>query len=75
LPHASARVEVLTGSSATWLVSLVSLVAVLALGFFMIRNSLRFQRVLVRSEHFISEHPVLDIAAVFIFTAGFVLAR
>jgi hypothetical protein len=36
---------------------------------------LAFHRVVVKGERFINDHPLLDIAAVFVFTTGFLLTR
>ena len=69
----TSRLELLSGSSAVWLSTLVAVVALAALALFMARNGLRFHRLLVRSEHFITSHGMLDIATVAVFTAGFVL--
>lgn len=73
-PSAS-RLQALSGSNATWLTTAVLAIAAAALAFFMIRHTLAFQRLVVRGEHFINNHPLLDIAAVLVFTAGFVLTN
>ncbi len=73
LEHATSRLQVVSGDSATWLGGVVAVIAAAALVFFMLRNAARFHKLLVRGEHFISTNPVLDIAAVGLFTAGFVL--
>lgn len=73
LSHATSRLDLLSGNSAAWLGSAVALLAAAAVVFFMVQNGRRLHAVVVRGEHFISSHPVLDIAAVFVFTAGFVL--
>ncbi len=75
LPQTSARIQTLTGNNSAWLITAMLLIAVTALTFFMVRRTLAFHKAVIKSEHFINDHPMLDIAAVFIFTAGFVLAR
>lgn len=70
----TSRLQALSGSNATWLTTAVLLIAAGALALFMIRHTLAFHRVVVRSEHFINEHPLLDIATVLVFTTGFLLA-
>jgi uncharacterized protein YkwD len=69
------RIQLLTGGQAAWSLAVVSALAGAALALFIVRHGLRFRRLMVESEAFISHHPVLDIAIVFIFTAGFVLTR
>jgi hypothetical protein len=69
------RVQALSGVQADWLPAIVLVVAGAALIWFAIRHTLAFHRVLIKGEHFINDHPLLDIAAVFIFTSGFVLTR
>jgi Cysteine-rich secretory protein family len=70
-----ARIQLLTGGKATWSLAAVSALAGAALAIFIIRHGLRFRRLLVKGEVFIAHHLLLDIAIVFIFTAGFVLTR
>lgn len=70
---ASSHLDQLTGQHAALLSGLVLAAAVVALAIFMLRNSLRLHRVVVRSEHFVSDRPLLDIAVVAVFTAGLVL--
>lgn len=69
------RIQVLTGGQATWSALVISALAGAALALFIVRHGLRLHRVLVRGETFIARHAVLDIAIVFVFTAGFVLTR
>ena len=57
------------------LTSFVLLVATAALVFFLVRHALAFHKVVVRGEHFINTHPLLDIAAVLVFTGGFILTN
>ncbi len=69
------RVQALSGIDAAWLPAVVLVIAGVALIWFVVHHTLAFHRLLIRGEHFINDHPLLDIAAVFIFTAGFVLTR
>jgi len=69
------RIQLLTGGEAPWSMLLVSALAGAALTLFIIRHGIRLRRLLSRGELFISHHPLLDIAVVFIFTAGFILTR
>ncbi|MGC1177261.1 MAG: hypothetical protein WA843_04280 [Candidatus Saccharimonadales bacterium] len=67
------RLEMLTGSHATWLFSVVACLSIIAFTVFLVRHSHRLHRLLVKGESFASNHPLLDIALVFVFTAGFIL--
>lgn len=69
------RIQLVTDGHAAWSLAAVSALAGAALALFITRHSLRLHRVLVRGETYITRHPLLDIAIVFIFTAGFVLTR
>ncbi len=69
------RIEALTGGQATWSALLVSAIAGAALALFLVRHGRRLHKVLAQGERFVAHHPLLDIAAVFVFTAGFVLTR
>ena len=68
-----ARIQVLTGSQVTWIVALVSVIAVTALALFVIRDWYRLHRLINKGEAFIYRRPWFDVAMVFVFTAGFVL--
>ena len=69
------RIAVLTGGNAQWSALLISAIAGAALAIFLIRHGRRLHRLIVQGEVFITHHPLLDIAIVFVFTAGFVLTR
>ena len=69
------RVAVITGGKAAWSALLISAIAGAAFMLFILRHGRHLHRMIVRGESFISHHPLLDIAVVFIFTAGFVLTR
>lgn len=69
------RIQLVTNGQASWSLAAVSALAGAALALFIARHSLRLHRALVRGEAFITHHPLLDIAIVFIFTTGFVLSR
>jgi uncharacterized membrane protein YidH (DUF202 family) len=70
-----ARIQTLTGSQATWTVAVVSFIAGVALGLFILRDWYRLHRLINRGEHFIYKHRWFDLALVLVFTAGFVLAN
>jgi hypothetical protein len=69
------RIQLLTGGQAAWSLAVVSALTGAALALFIVRHSLRFRRLALQGESFISHHPFLDIAMTFIFTAGFVLTQ
>ncbi len=69
------RIQVLTGGSLTWATLATGALAGAALAIFITRHSLRLHRALIRGESFVAHHPLLDVAATLIFTAGFVLTR
>jgi hypothetical protein len=68
-----ARIQVLAGSQVTWIVALVSVIAVTALALFVVRDWYRLHRLINKGEAFIYKRPWFDVAMVFVFTAGFVL--
>lgn len=70
-----ARIQLLTGGQASWSLFAVSVVASSALLIFIIRHGLGIRKLAVEGEVFIMHHPMLDIAVVFVFTAGFILTR
>ncbi len=69
------RIQVLTGGQAAWSALVVAALAGAALTLFVIRHGLYLKRLITEGEAFISNHPFLDIAIVFVFTTGFVLTR
>lgn len=69
------RIEALAGGQAAWSALLVSALAGAALTLFLVRHGRRLHKLLIQGERFVLHHPVLDIAAVFVFTAGYVLTR
>lgn len=69
------RIEALAGGQAAWAALLVSALAGAALTLFLVRHGRRVHRLIVQGERFVVHHPILDIAAVFVFTAGYVLTR
>ena len=69
------RVQVLAGSRSPVLVATVVLVTATAFAVFLFRHWRRLHRYLNQGEAFVYRHAWLDIAAVFVFTAGFVLTR
>lgn len=69
------RIQVLTGGQAPWILVAVIAMSGIAMGVFLLRHGYRVHRLLSRGEAFIVHHPYLDIAIVFIITAGAVLTR
>jgi len=69
------RIAMMTGGDATWSALVLSAIAGAALTLFLVRHGKRFHRLIIKGEAFVVHHPLLDIAAVFVFTAGFVLTR
>ncbi len=74
-PQKIARIQLLSGTSATWSGFAVSAIATVAIAIFFLRHGLLLRRVLVKSEAFIHHHPFLDIALVAIATVAIVLSR
>ncbi len=70
-----ARIQLLSGSTASWSTFAVSAIATIAIAIFFLRHGLLLRRVLVKSEAFIHKHPFLDIALVAIATIAIVLSR
>ncbi len=69
------RLQLLTNNPATWSLAAVSALSGAALALFIAQHGLRLRRVFVKGEVFIIHHPLLDIASVLVFTAGFLLTR
>jgi hypothetical protein len=70
-----ARIQLVSGASATWSAFALSAFATVALAVFFLRHGLLLRRVLVKSEAFVHKHPFLDIALVAVATVGFILTR
>ena len=69
------RIQLMTGGQAAWSALAVSALAGALAMFFIIRHGLRLRKLVFQGEYFIINHPLLDIAIVFVITAGFVLTR
>lgn len=70
-----ARIQLVSGASATWSAFAVSAFATVAIAVFFLRHGLLLRRVLVKSEAFVHKHPFLDIALIAVATIGFLLTR
>jgi uncharacterized protein YkwD len=69
------RVELLTSGNATWTGAVVGIITGAALMYFLLHHGYRLKRALNEGEQFVVHHPYVDIAVVFIITAGFILTR
>ena len=72
---AVSRVQVLTGGQANWSYMVVAALTASALTVFILRHGFRLRRALNRGELYLVHHPYIDIAIVFVITAGFLLTR
>lgn len=72
--QSAARIQVLSGSYGSWIVAVISAIALAALVLFVIRDWYRLHRLINRGELFIYNHRWFDLLLVLVFTAGFVLA-
>lgn len=70
-----ARIQLISGTTASWSTFAVSALATVAIAIFFLRHGLLLRRVLVKSEAFVHKHPFLDIALVAIATVAVVLSR
>lgn len=70
-----ARIQLITGGAAPWSLFAVSTIASLGVAIFIIRHLRRFQKVLVKSEHYVAHHVALDSFVLTIVMAGFVLIQ
>lgn len=75
VPQKIARIQLLSGTTATWSGFAVSAIATVAIAIFFLRHGLLLRRVFVKSEAFIHKHPFLDIGLVAIATVAVVLSR
>jgi len=62
-------------SNFTFIEALESSIGLLALSIFLLRHAFAWHRVLVKSEEFVSKHPILDIYLVAIAVTGLLLAN
>ena len=69
------RIQVLTGGQAAWSLALLSALTGAAVALFVLRHGFRLHRALNRGEMFVAHHPYIDIAIVFVITAGILLTR
>jgi hypothetical protein len=69
------RVQVLTNDRSGLILVLVIIATAVAFAVFTWRHWRRLHRLVNKGEAFVSHHPWLDVATVFVFTAGFVLTR
>lgn len=69
------RIQVLAGDNSQWALLSVVVLSGAAMALFLLRHGYRWHKLLVRGEAFVIHHPYLDIAIVFIITAGCVLTR
>jgi hypothetical protein len=69
------RVQLLTNGQATWSTVALAAIAGAAVMLFIVRHGLRFKRLITEGESFVTHHPVLDIALVFVGTMGIILAQ
>jgi hypothetical protein len=69
------RIQLITNGKAAWSALLLSSIAGAALMLFVVRHGLRLKRAVLKGEHYIAAHPLLDIAVVIIITVGFVLTQ
>lgn len=74
-PQKVARIQLLSGDTATWSAFAASALATVAIAVFFLRHGLLLRRVLVKSEAFIHKHPFLDIALVAVATIAVILAQ
>lgn len=69
------RIQLLTGGQAAWSTMAVSALAGAAIALFIVRHGLRFKRLVVGGEHFVTHHPLLDISIVFIGTLAVIFMQ
>lgn len=74
-PQPVSRIQVMTGDNSQWALLAVIALSGGAMALFVMRHGYRFHRMLNRGEAFVVHHPYLDIAIVFVVTAGVVLTR
>jgi hypothetical protein len=69
------RVQFLTNDQTGSILAGVIILSGLAFAIFIFRHSYRLHRAIHAGEAFVTNHAWLDIATVFVFTAGFILTR
>jgi hypothetical protein len=70
-----ARIQLLSGATASWSAFALSTIATVAVAIFFLRHGLLLRRVLVKGQAFVHKHPFLDIAVVAIATVAVVLSQ
>lgn len=69
------RIQTLTNDQTGQILLVVLAITALAFAVFVYRHWYRIHRLVNRGEKFVYQHVWIDVAAVFVFTAGFVLTR
>jgi uncharacterized protein YkwD len=69
------RVQVLTNGQAAWSLAAISALTGAAVTLFILRHGFRVKRWLNEGEAFVVQHPYVDVAIVFVITAGYILTR
>ena len=69
------RIQLLTNGQAVWSTVAVSALAGAAAALFIARHGLRFKRLVLEGEHFITNRPLLDIGLVFVGTLAVIFVQ
>lgn len=69
------RLQLFGFAANPWIFGMISALAGAAIGIFIIRHALLWRRALVKSEVFVMQHRLFDVALITISIAGFVLTR
>ena len=74
-PQAVNRLDLLSAGKVGWSSATITIIGVLALIIFFLRHGIAWHKILVKGEHFVLKHPLLDVVLVASITAMFVLIR
>ena len=70
-----ARIQTLTNDQSSAILAAAIVITAITFAVFVVRHWYRLHRLINKGETFVSHHAWLDIATVFVFTAGFILTR
>ncbi len=70
-----ARIQLVANGQAGWSLMVTLTIVAVALGLLLIRHGIAWHRLLNRGEAFVLRHPLLDIIAVAVITAGVILSQ
>jgi hypothetical protein len=72
---AVSRIQTATGGKTPWIAFTIGIASTIAILFMVIKHSLAFKKALIDGEHFLIQHPMLDIGLVSLVMVGYALSQ